>query len=132
MTVPNLKKLCKEAVVELKFVRRVKKMGFPMQRRMFCTLNVPLLNGDIGQNILNFKRPTKPPPYNAEAKGLVVVWDIIMQDWRNIDAKSAVVIKKTSEDSLPIYVNDQEGIQKFALFFNAKIRRMNARQFMDS
>ncbi len=93
MTVPNLKKLCKEAVVELKFVRRIKKVGFPTDRRILCTLNVQLLNGDIGKNILNFKRPTKPPPYNAEAKGLVVVWDIIMQDWRAIPAESCVLGK---------------------------------------
>lgn len=122
-------------VAEVVFVRRRRPKDPSVTsktRRMICTTNQLLLNSPFGKKTLRYTPAYQAPPYNARSKGLITVWDILMQDWRNIDAKSAVVIKKTSEDSLPIYVNDQEGIQKFALFFNAKIRRMNARQFMDT
>jgi 16S rRNA G966 N2-methylase RsmD len=122
-------------VAEVVFVRRRRAKDpsvLTKTRRMICTTNQFLLNSPFGKKTLRYKPAFMDPPYNAKAKGLITVWDILMQDWRNIDAKSAVVIKQTSEDSLPIFVNNQEGIKRFALFFNAKIRRMNARQFMDS
>ena len=81
----------------------------------------------IGKNILNFVRPTKGPPYNAESKGLVVVWDIIMQNWRAIPADScevAVVFNLTTKA-------DQA---KFFNFFDKVIMKMTASQkknFMD-
>lgn len=122
-------------VAEVVFVRRRKPKDPSVTsktRRMICTTNQLLLNSPFGKKTLRYKPAMQSPPYNARSKGLITVWDIFMQDWRNIDAKTAVVIKKTSEDSLPIFVNNQEGIQNFAKLFNAKLRRMNVRQFMDS
>jgi hypothetical protein len=121
LTVGNLRKICQQSVVELKFIRRIPKIGMPPFRRMLCTLNVPLLNGDIGKNILNFIRPTNNPPYNAEEKGLVVVWDILMQNWRAIPAASceiAVVYKLSTKA-------DQA---KFFKFFDTVIGKMNEAQ----
>jgi hypothetical protein len=122
-------------VGEVVFVRRRKPKDPSVTsktRRMICTTNQLLLNSPFGKKVLRYKPAYQAPPYNARSKGLITVWDIFMQDWRNIDAKSAILIKKTTEDSLPIFVNSQEGIQEFAKFFNAKLRRMNPRQFMDS
>jgi hypothetical protein len=122
-------------VAEVVFVRRRRAKDPTVTsktRRMICTTNQLLLNSPFGKKTLRYKPPTQSPPYDAKSKGLLTVWDVFMQDWRNIDIKSSVIVKKTSEDSLPIFVNNQEGIQKFAKFFNLKLRRINARQFMDS
>jgi hypothetical protein len=125
MTVGNLKQACLSAVVELKFVRR-NKMRIPSTRRMLCTLDGKLLNSDLGKEILNFKSPRFSPPYNAESKGLVVVWDIIMQDWRAIPADSCVVVTM---------IKTQPRQEKnFWEYYNKVLSKMNANQkktFMD-
>ena len=92
LRITGLKSLCSSSIVEVKFVRRTK-LRIPPTRRMLCTLNVAVLNSTLGKNILNFVPPTSEPPYNAESKGLVVVWDIFMQDWRAIPANSCELVK---------------------------------------
>jgi hypothetical protein len=92
LSITGLKSLCSSSIVEVKFVRRTK-LRIPPTRRMLCTLNVAVLNSTLGKNILNFVPPTSEPPYNAESKGLVVVWDIFMQDWRAIPANSCELVK---------------------------------------
>ena len=52
--------------------------------------------------------------YNAASKGLVTVWDIIMQDWRNIPAAACNVI-------MAVAVEPQE---KFWKWFDMKIKPM--------
>lgn len=127
LSVQGLKTLCQQSVVELKFIRRRDKAGYPPNRRMLCTLNVPLLNGDIGKNILNFIRPMKGPPYNPASKGLVIVWDIIMQNWRAIPADSCVIAQVFK-------LNTKAEQAKFFSFFDKVIMKMTASQkkeFMD-
>jgi len=92
LSITGLKSLCSSSIVEVKFVRRTK-LRIPPTRRMLCTLNVAVLNSTLGKNILNFVPPTSEPPYNAESKGLVVVWDIFMQDWRAIPVNSCELVK---------------------------------------
>jgi hypothetical protein len=92
LSVTGLNTLCLNSIIELKFVRR-NKLRIPPTRRMLCTKNVQVLNSDLGKNILNFVPPTSNPPYNAAAKGLVVVWDLFMQDWRAIPAESCELVK---------------------------------------
>ena len=119
----DLRKLCLKNVVELKFVRR-NKLRYPATRRMLCTLDTVLLNSDFGKETLNFKPPRYAPPYDAKSKSLLTVWDIIMQDWRNVpvDACEMVVAVPTSPQN------------KFLEFFDKKIGKMSALQkksFMD-
>lgn len=92
LSITGLKSLCRSAIVEIKFVRRTK-LHIPPTRRMLCTLNVAVLNSTLGKNILNFVPPTSEPPYNAESKGLVVVWDIFRQDWRAVPVNSCELVK---------------------------------------
>lgn len=135
MAPKSLEDFLKYYVAEVVFVRRRKPKDPSVTtktRRMICTTCQPFLNSPFGKKTLRYKPARFSPPYNARSKGLVTVWDIFLQDWRNIDVKSAVVIAKKNEDSLPIYVASQEGMEQFALFFNAKLSRMNPRQFMDS
>ena len=131
ISVGGLANLCSSNLVELRFTRRDKRRR-PTTRRMLCTIDFKLLNSPLGKQLLNFKKPFNRPPYNAAQKGLVTVWDCLLHGWRNIDIKSAVIIQKESEDSLPIYVNDQKGIEAFAKFYNTKLAKMNTRKFMDT
>lgn len=136
LSVSNLEEFLKKFVAEVVFVRRRKPKDSSVSsktRRMICTTNQVLLRSPFGTKTLRYKPATQSPPYNARSKGLVTVWDIFMQDWRNIDVKSAVVIGGNgTPDSLPMAIANQEDIERFALFFNSRLRRMNPRQFMDS
>jgi hypothetical protein len=113
VSLQGLAKLCSTNVVELKFSRR-NKMRIPPNRRMLCTLDSILLNSDVGKNILNFRKPTNPPRYNATAKGLLTVWDIMMQNYRNIPVESIDIISATPTRPLA----------SFLKFFNQKLSKM--------
>ncbi len=119
----GLQKLCNQNVVELRFTRR-NKARLPRKRRMLCTLDSKLLNSDLGKQILNFRPPRYAPPYNAASKGLLTVWDIIMQDYRNIPADSVDVVT-----AIPT-----KNQKDFWEYFNKVIAKMSAAQkaaFMD-
>lgn len=79
-------------VLEVKFSRRRPKAGVAKTRRMLCTLDYGLLNSEKGAKILNFKAPSSSSAYNAKENGLVVAWDILMQDWRTINTESCNII----------------------------------------
>lgn len=136
--VGDFKTFLQKWVAEVVFVRRRRaKNSFvtARTRRMICTLNFPLLIAN--KKIFNFRPPTKSPSYNAESKGLVTVWDIIMQDWRNIDIKTARIIQKSNieVEGLPMYVNSKVDMGKFLNFYDKKIARMTVgdkRKFMDT
>jgi hypothetical protein len=58
-----------------------------------------------------------------------------MQNWRNIDVKSAVIIAKSDVAGLPMYVNSKVDMAKFMDFYDKKIARMtigDKRKFMDT
>jgi hypothetical protein len=118
LSLTGLKQLCLSNVVELKFDRR-RPQGYTfLHRRMLCTLDPVILNSQSGIEILNFKKPTMPPPYAAEPKNLLTVWDIIMQDWRNIPIENTNVIA-TVPTKPP---------EKFWEYFNKVIVKMTSRQ----
>ena len=124
LSLSGLKSLCRNNLVELKFTRRLKLVGKPTSRRMLATLDAELLNSTLGKEILNFKPPTKIPPYDAESKGLLTVWDILFQDWRNIPVDMTNVVS-----SVPT-----KPPQKFWEYFDKVIKKMTATQkaaFMD-
>jgi len=135
MNPSDLRSFLQYYVAEVVFVRRRKPKDPSVKtetRRMICTTCQVFLNSPFGKKTLNYKPAKQQPPYNAASKGLVTVWDLFMQDWRNIDVKSAVVIQKRNQNSLPMYVASRKGMEEFALFFNAKLRKMNAKTFMAS
>lgn len=86
-------------VVDLRFVRRTPKPGFPNTRRMLCTKSYNLLNSTNGRITLNFKPPTGPLKVNEAADNLLVVWDILMQDFRVINMNSADLITQYPSDN---------------------------------
>lgn len=124
LSLDGLAKLCNTNLVELKFTRRVQTPGRPSSRRMLATLDSELLNSKEGIEILNFKPPTKSPSYDANSKGLLTVWDLLFQDWRNIPVDATVVVS-----SVPT-----KPVETFWKYFNKVIGKMSAAQkaaFMD-
>jgi len=88
----GLQALLSQNAVELGFTRRHKKQGWPMGRRMLCTLDRNLLLSLPGRTAFNFRPPVHPPPYPADAYGLVCVFDIFWQDWRMIPLETMNII----------------------------------------
>jgi len=124
MRTPSVKKLmdtCKLKVVELKFVRRREKKGFATTRRMFCTLHSGLLNSPFGREVMNFRAAMNPPPFNAAKYGLVTVWDILAQNYRNVPVESCEVIQAIDPDTK----NDFKG---FISYFDKHIKKMTDKQ----
>lgn len=77
-------------VLEVKFHRRRPKKNISAYRRMLCTLDYNLLNSQEGLTILNFKAPRSSS--STQSKGLITVWDILMQDWRTVNTESCSII----------------------------------------
>jgi len=92
LSLDGLRQLCSSNLVELKFNRRLKIVGLPPTRRMLATLDAQLLNSTLGKEVLNFKPPVRNAAYNAASKGLLTVWDLLYQDWRNIPIENAFVV----------------------------------------
>ena len=92
LTVEGLRQVLVSNVVELKFSRKNLIFGRPPTRRMLASLNLDILNSDLGRSVLNFKPPTHTPAYNASSYNLLVVFDLFMQDWRAIPANNTEII----------------------------------------
>lgn len=114
ISVEGLYSLASKNIVELKFVRRNKYVA-PSTRRMLCTIDTNLLRSTFGINTLHYKKPKYPPPYNAKAKGLCTLWDILMQDWRNVPTESVEVV--ATVDTVPM--------KKFLDWFENVIKPMS-------
>ena len=84
--------LLSKNVLEIKFVRRRPVAGEPLTRRILATNDTILLNSSAGRTALNFKPATGHLKFNPQQKGLVLTWDIFMQDYRLIPAETADVV----------------------------------------
>jgi hypothetical protein len=116
LSIGGLKILCQTNIVELKFVRRTKVL--PQTRRMLATLDRKILDSELGRQILKFKPPIKFPSYNAEAKGLLTVWDLFFQDWRNIPVDACEVVSTVPS----------QPVEKFWEYFDKVLSKMSAQQ----
>lgn len=111
-----LKNLLRTNVCEIEFFRRRPKEGRSMHRKMMCTLCIQILDSVNGRMSLNYRPPTHLPPYHAESKNLLFVWDIMMQDWRAISLDVCYII------------NTIPGNDEFWKYFNEKIYPMSPEQ----
>ena len=84
--------LLNKNAVELRFQRRRPIAGAPATRRMLATNDTVLLNSAAGRVALNFRPATGRLKFNPAQKGLVLTWDIFMQDYRLIPAESVDVV----------------------------------------
>lgn len=115
----QLRLLLLQNVVELKFNRRRPKPGAPSFRRMLATNNFGLLNSIQGRTALNYRPPTQSLDYLPNLKGLVVVWDIFMQDFRQVPAAAADVIAVIPAN------------EEFWEYFNTKLAFMSPKEKFD-
>ena len=114
----NLKGMLLDKVCEVKFARRNPKPGRPSSRRMLCTNNVQLLNSVEGRTVLNYRPPHQAPDYNPNQENLIIVWDILMQDFRTINCDTVDLISTLEAD------------ETFWLYINEKIAPMSAGEKM--
>ena len=112
----SLEAILKAGVAEIAFIRRTP--GPSDVRRMLCTLDMRLLNSPEGRVALNFRPAQHPPPYNPRAYNLLIVWDVLMQDYRAISMEHCEVIKviKTTPP------------EEFWKYFNEVLKPMTTQQ----
>lgn len=119
----NLDSLLRENVCDVRVARRIPLSNKPPTRRMLCTKSFDLLSSANGKIVLNYKQPKGSKQFNESLKNALVVWDILMQDYR--------VVSTERVDLLNTYpVGDQ-----FWDFFNREIYPMTTQQkiaFMES
>ena len=65
---------------------------------MLCTNSSNLLNSINGKITLNYRTPKYGLSYNPDKKDLVLTWDILMQDFRNVAMESCEVVEQYPAD----------------------------------
>ena len=105
-TLDSLRSLLRENVCEIVFVRRRFRQNRPPVRRMLCTLDTELLNSTNGRLSLNYRPSSNVLPYNANAKNLLPVWDIFMQDWRMVNMDECNLITTIKKEEFWDYFNN--------------------------
>ena len=93
VALPTLITLLHSNVLEIKFTRRRPKPGDGPSRRMLCTNSPGILDTEQGHSLLHFESTgSSPQKFNPASKNLAVVWDILMQDYRCVNANNCEVI----------------------------------------
>ena len=119
-----LTKLLEKNAVELRFLRRRPIAGSPPTRRMLATNDGMLLNSAAGKTALNFRPASGRLKFNPTQKGLVLTWDIFMQDYRLVPAETVDVVS----------VIPTTPPEEFWKYFSEVLSRMSGtdkEQFMD-
>lgn len=98
----ELKNLVSSNVCEILFHRRTpERTSIPPRsewRRMLCTNSIQILNSTNGKISLNFRFPRTPKRIDEVKHNMVVVWDIIMQDYRNVSMDECYLIQTIPGD----------------------------------
>ena len=105
-TLESLRNLLNDNVCEVVFVRRRPRSNRPPVRRMLCTLDQKILNSTNGRLSLNYSPSSGILPYNAQAKNLLPVWDIFMQDWRMVSLDSCNIVQTIKGEEFWGYFNN--------------------------
>ncbi len=107
-----LKSILLKDVVIVEVVRRIPLQTRPITRKMLCTNSKNILNSFNGRTVLNYRPPVYMQKYNPESYNLIVTWDIIMQDYRQLNMDACDLL-----ETIP-------GDQRFWKYFNEKILPM--------
>lgn len=90
---------------------------------MVCTNANQLLLSPDGRLTLNYSPPKGTPRFNQMAKNVVIVWDVLMQDYRAVSCESCDLIATVPAN------------EEFWKYFREELLPMNAGQktaFMNS
>lgn len=91
----QLEGILRTAVCDIRFMRRrPTRDGRPITRRMICTKSYELLNSIDGRVKLNYRPPIKLSTANPVQHNIVIVWDIIMQDYRNVSMEECDIVEE--------------------------------------
>jgi len=119
----TLDSLLSNNVLEIRFPRRIAKSGLAATRRMLCTNSLDLLNSVNGRISLNYFAPKGPRKPYLGPDNLSVAWDVMMQNYRNINCNQVDVIQEIPAD------------EDFWVYFNENIYPLSQQQkfnFMNS
>lgn len=129
-------------VCEIVFVRRRPERApdRPEIRRMLCTKSIPLLNSQNGKISLNFRFPKTGRRMDERRHDICVVWDIFMQDYRNVSLSTpespSVSVEKGTPSYPTCYLRQTiPADDTFWKYYNDALFKMSAEQkmqFMDS
>lgn len=116
--------LLNKNAVELRFLRRRPIAGAPATRRMLATNDTVLLNSAAGRVALNFKPASGRLKFDPSQKGLVLTWDIFMQDYRLVPSESVDIVSV-------IPTTPPEEFWKYFSEVLSKMSTTDKEQFMD-
>ncbi len=105
----ELSTLLQHNVCEIVFVRRRPERApdRPEIRRMLCSNSLALLTSQNGKISLNFRFPKTPRRIDESKHNIVVVWDIFMQDYRNVSMDTCYLRQTIpDDDTFWKYYND--------------------------
>ena len=105
----SLQQLLQSNVCDIRFSRRRNKAGAAATRRMICTLDESLLNSTEGRITLNYRPAKGGLRYNPSHINLLIAWDVLMQDYRNINMDSCEVIEEIPTDKFWEYFHQRLG-----------------------
>jgi len=106
----ELASLLSNNVCEILFVRRRPERTQHRNKlicRMLCCNSNSLLNSLNGRVSLGFRPPKGPKKIDEVKHNVVVVWDIFMQDYRNVSMDACFLVNQfPADDSFWKYFND--------------------------
>jgi hypothetical protein len=106
----QLASLLKNNVCEIVFVRRRPERTLKRNkliRRMLCCNSIALLDSLNGRTSLGYRPPKGPKKINEAKHNVVVVWDIFMQDYRNVSMDICYLVNQfPADDTFWKYFND--------------------------
>lgn len=119
----ELQGLLKNNICDIFFLRRrpERAPGRPEFRQMLCTNSAEILKSYNGETVLNF-RQCGPKQINEAVHNVVVTWDIMMQDYRNVSMEYCYLIKTfPADESFWPFFNEHI----FPMSPNEKLRYMD-------
>ena len=106
INLPALKSTLLTNVVDVRFVRKRPKPGSAGTRRMLCTNSQQLLNSTDGRVTLNYRPPRGLKKTDEQNSNIAVTWDILMQDYRCINAAQCDLVTTVPVDDFWSYFNE--------------------------
>lgn len=106
VSMTQLKSALRNNACEIRFTRRHPKNGRPMTRYMIATNSWSILGSRSGRISLNYRAPRSGRKINHDKYNLVLVWDIIMQDYRCVSMDNCEILNSIPANKFWIFYNN--------------------------